>query len=64
MLARADLLDQAGLRLPWGVAVAGLLRGQGLLAEEEPGPRTPDELAALAGADTGHGPALPQIRRP
>ncbi|ULR48354.1 energy-coupling factor ABC transporter ATP-binding protein [Streptomyces deccanensis] len=66
MLARTDLLTQAGLRLPWGVAVARLLRGQGLLAEEETGPRTPDELAALAGSDAGPAPCLPQpqIRRP
>lgn len=53
MLARTDLLQQAGLRLPWGVAVVRLLCEQGLLTEDEPGPRTPEELAALA-----------QIRRP
>ncbi|MCC9704911.1 ATP-binding cassette domain-containing protein [Streptomyces sp. MNU76] len=66
MLARTDLLQQAGLRLPWGVAVARLLREQGLLAREEAGPRTPDELAALAEADAGPGARLPQpqIRRP
>ncbi|MFI9150112.1 energy-coupling factor ABC transporter ATP-binding protein [Streptomyces sp. NPDC053367] len=46
-LARADLLAQAGLRLPWGIAAAGLLRAQGLLDETQPGPRTPEELAAL-----------------
>lgn len=53
MLARTDLLQQAGLRLPWGIAVAGLLREQGLLAEDADGPRTPEGLAALA-----------QVRRP
>ncbi|GAA2569269.1 ATP-binding cassette domain-containing protein [Streptomyces roseoviolaceus] len=47
-LARADLLRQAGLRLPWGAAAADLLRAQGLLTASAPGPRTPDELAALA----------------
>ncbi|WP_432589342.1 ATP-binding cassette domain-containing protein [Streptomyces sp. HD1123-B1] len=47
-LSRTDLLRQAGLRLPWGVATAGLLRARGMLADTEPGPRTPDELAALA----------------
>ncbi|MFE7653269.1 energy-coupling factor ABC transporter ATP-binding protein [Streptomyces bottropensis] len=53
MLARTDLLQQAGLRLPWGVAVAQLLCEQGLLADEAARPRTPEELAALA-----------QVRRP
>ncbi|GAQ67523.1 energy-coupling factor ABC transporter ATP-binding protein [Streptomyces scabiei] len=53
MLARTDLLRQAGLRLPWGIAVAGLLREQGLLADDAAGPRTPEGLAALA-----------QVRRP
>ncbi|GGS63770.1 ATP-binding cassette domain-containing protein [Streptomyces griseoviridis] len=48
-LARPDLLRRAGLRLPWGVAVAGLLRAQGLLAETAPGPRTAEELAAVVG---------------
>jgi cobalt/nickel transport system ATP-binding protein len=46
-LARTDLLEQAGLRLPWGVAVTRLLRSQGLLTDPAAGPRTPDELAAL-----------------
>ncbi|MDQ0772418.1 cobalt/nickel transport system ATP-binding protein [Streptomyces aurantiacus] len=46
-LARTDLLEQAGLRLPWGVAVAELLRAQGLLTGPHPGPRTAGELAAL-----------------
>ncbi|WP_432031194.1 ATP-binding cassette domain-containing protein [Streptomyces antibioticus] len=53
MLARADLLAQAGLRLPWGVAAAGLLRARGLLTDGTPGPRTAEELAALAAAPTG-----------
>ncbi|KFG01216.1 cobalt ABC transporter [Streptomyces scabiei] len=48
MLARTDLLQQAGLRLPWGIAVVRLLCEQGLLTEDEPGPRTPEELAAMA----------------
>jgi cobalt/nickel transport system ATP-binding protein len=48
MLARTDLLHQAGLRLPWGVAVARLLRAQGLLADTADGPRTPGEMASFA----------------
>ncbi|MFI1721025.1 energy-coupling factor ABC transporter ATP-binding protein [Streptomyces sp. NPDC020489] len=48
MLARTELLREAGLRLPWGVAAARLLREQGLLADDSPGPRTPDELAAVS----------------
>ncbi|MDT0390186.1 ATP-binding cassette domain-containing protein [Streptomyces sp. DSM 41921] len=48
VLARADLLRAAGLRLPWGAAVTELLRAQGLLTGNRPGPRTPAELAALA----------------
>jgi cobalt/nickel transport system ATP-binding protein len=47
MLARTDLLREAGLRLPWGIAAARLLRGQGLLADGAAGPRTPEELAAV-----------------
>ncbi|MFV0133134.1 ATP-binding cassette domain-containing protein [Streptomyces sp. HMX87] len=46
-LARPDLLREAGLRLPWGVAVARLLRAQGTLTGAAPGPRTPEELAEL-----------------
>ncbi|MFE1049604.1 ATP-binding cassette domain-containing protein [Streptomyces olivaceus] len=46
-LARTDLLRRAGLRLPWGVAAAGLLRARGLLTDTAAGPRTPEELAAL-----------------
>ncbi|KUF18043.1 energy-coupling factor ABC transporter ATP-binding protein [Streptomyces silvensis] len=47
-LARRDLLARAGLGLPWGIAVAELLRAQGLLTGTDEEPRTPDELAALA----------------
>ncbi|MEV1076776.1 ATP-binding cassette domain-containing protein [Streptomyces sp. NPDC050211] len=47
MLARTDLLQQAGLRLPWGVAVAQVLCAHGLLAATATGPRTPEELAAM-----------------
>ncbi|AKZ58710.1 putative enzyme [Streptomyces ambofaciens ATCC 23877] len=46
-LARTELLRQAGLRLPWGVAVARVLRARGLLTDSAAGPRTPEELAAL-----------------
>ncbi|MFD5569745.1 energy-coupling factor ABC transporter ATP-binding protein [Streptomyces cadmiisoli] len=52
-LARADLLQQAGLRLPWGVAAAELLRAQKLLDASAPGPRTAEELAALTASRTG-----------
>ncbi|MHC0430893.1 energy-coupling factor ABC transporter ATP-binding protein [Streptomyces sp. O3] len=45
-LARQDLVAQAGLRTPWGIAAARLLRVHGLLPAESPGPRTPDQLAA------------------
>lgn len=47
-LARTDLLAAAGLRLPWGVAAAGLLRARGLLAAGQRGPLTAEELAGLA----------------
>ena len=48
-LARTDLLAAAGLRLPWGVAAAELLRMYGLLTDTGTGPRTAEELvAALA----------------
>ncbi|WP_030561930.1 energy-coupling factor ABC transporter ATP-binding protein [Streptomyces aureocirculatus] len=47
-LARRDLLARAGLGLPWGIAVAELLRARGLLPGADAEPRTPDELAALA----------------
>ncbi|WP_407555133.1 ATP-binding cassette domain-containing protein [Streptomyces sp. Pv4-95] len=47
MLARTDLLQAAGLRLPWGIATAQLLRAHGLLDDATPGPRTAEELAAV-----------------
>ncbi|GAA3120502.1 energy-coupling factor ABC transporter ATP-binding protein [Streptomyces rectiviolaceus] len=53
MLAHRDLLAQAGLRLPWGIAVAELLRAKGLSAGAGEEPRTPEELAALTA------PAMP-----
>ena len=46
MLARTDLLREAGLRLPWGIATAQLLRAHGLLDDMTPAPRTAEELAA------------------
>ncbi|MFC8370766.1 energy-coupling factor ABC transporter ATP-binding protein [Streptomyces sp. NPDC057238] len=52
MLARTELLAAAGLRLPWGVTVARLLRAQGLLTGTAAGPRTPEELASLVTAST------------
>ncbi|CAM5357854.1 energy-coupling factor ABC transporter ATP-binding protein [Streptomyces pilosus] len=48
VLARTDLLGAAGLRLPWGVAAGLFLRARGLAAGPAGGPRTPEELAALA----------------
>jgi cobalt/nickel transport system ATP-binding protein len=48
VLAREDLLAAAGLRLSWGVAVARVLRGHGLLPGAAPAPRTAEEVAALA----------------
>ncbi|MFJ6936562.1 energy-coupling factor ABC transporter ATP-binding protein [Streptomyces sp. NPDC101132] len=50
LLADAELLAAAGLRLPWATAVAGLLRERGLLAPDAPVPRTPEALAAWAAA--------------
>jgi cobalt/nickel transport system ATP-binding protein len=44
LLGDRELLTRAGLRLPWGTAVAELLRGRGLLGEGAAGPRTPEEL--------------------
>jgi cobalt/nickel transport system ATP-binding protein len=55
ILARTDLLAEAGLRLPWGIAVTELLRAQGLLPVSSPGPRTAEELAAT----TARHPAPP-----
>ncbi|MGW0790741.1 energy-coupling factor ABC transporter ATP-binding protein [Streptomyces sp. NPDC002911] len=46
MLARTDLLRDAGLRLPWGIAATRMLRAHGLLDGATPGPRTPEQLAA------------------
>ncbi|CAM5242261.1 ATP-binding cassette domain-containing protein [Streptomyces hirsutus] len=48
MLARTDLLAAAGLRLPWGIAAAHLLRAWGLPADMAAVPLTPEELAAVA----------------
>ncbi|GEC08647.1 putative ABC transporter ATP-binding protein [Streptomyces spinoverrucosus] len=48
-LSRTELLREAGLRLPWGIAATELLRGQGLLNDGATGPRTAEQLAALAG---------------
>lgn len=47
-LGRRDLLAQAGLGLPWGIAATELLRTHGLLGSAADEPRTPDELAAFA----------------
>lgn len=47
MLARTDLLERAGLRLPWGVAATRLLRAHGLPTGSAAGPRTAEELALL-----------------
>ncbi|CAM5432371.1 ABC transporter ATP-binding protein OS=Streptomyces chartreusis OX=1969 GN=HUT05_09485 PE=3 SV=1 [Streptomyces chartreusis] len=52
MPARTDLLREAGLRLPWGIAAARLLRAHGLLDDSAPGPCDADELAALAAPTT------------
>jgi cobalt/nickel transport system ATP-binding protein len=46
-LARTELLARAGLRLPWGVAAARLLRARGLLEPTAVAPRTAEELATL-----------------
>ncbi|CAM5696641.1 ABC transporter ATP-binding protein OS=Streptomyces alboniger OX=132473 GN=CP975_14570 PE=3 SV=1 [Streptomyces alboniger] len=54
ILADRDLLADAGLNLPWGIAVAELLRTRGLLTEADDGPRTPEELTALT-SRTGEG---------
>ncbi|MER6348017.1 energy-coupling factor ABC transporter ATP-binding protein [Streptomyces sp. NPDC001595] len=50
LLARTDLLREAALRLPWGVAAARLLHTQGLLPDPSAGPRTAEALAALVPA--------------
>ncbi|NBE53285.1 energy-coupling factor ABC transporter ATP-binding protein, partial [Streptomyces boluensis] len=46
-LSRRDLLTQAGLRLPWGIAVDELLRSGGTLGDLANSPRTAEELAEL-----------------
>lgn len=46
LLADVELLDAARLRRPWATAVARLLRARGLLGEDGPVPRTPEELEA------------------
>ncbi|MEU1055025.1 ATP-binding cassette domain-containing protein [Streptomyces sp. NPDC005876] len=48
-LARPELLARAGLKLPWGVAAAALLRARGMLGAAGAAPRTAEELAALVG---------------
>ncbi|GAA2493299.1 energy-coupling factor ABC transporter ATP-binding protein [Streptomyces gobitricini] len=53
LLADQALLDAAGLRRPWGMAVARVLRDRGLLDAAAPGPRTPEELDAWAAAVPG-----------
>ncbi|MCM1947588.1 ATP-binding cassette domain-containing protein [Streptomyces sp. G2] len=47
LLADEALLDAARLRRPWAVSVGRLLRAQGLLPEDVPGPRTAEDLDAL-----------------
>ncbi|MEU5490853.1 ATP-binding cassette domain-containing protein [Streptomyces sp. NPDC020196] len=64
MLARTDLLGEAGLRLPWGVAASQLLRSHGLLEDSAPGPRTAEQLAAHVAAPTAAGSAVTDGRRP
>ncbi|PWS48621.1 cobalt ABC transporter [Streptomyces sp. FT05W] len=64
MLARTDLLGEAGLRLPWGVAASQLLRSHGLLEDSAPGPRTAEQLAAHVAAPTAAGSAATDGRRP
>ncbi|MFE0244823.1 energy-coupling factor ABC transporter ATP-binding protein [[Kitasatospora] papulosa] len=64
MLARTDLLGEAGLRLPWGVAASQLLRSHGLLEDSAPGPRTAEQLAAHVAAPTAAGSATTDGRRP
>lgn len=64
MLARTDLLGEAGLRLPWGVVASQLLRSHGLLEDSAPGPRTAEQLAAHVAAPTAAGSAVTDGRRP
>ncbi|MEU6060884.1 ATP-binding cassette domain-containing protein [Streptomyces sp. NPDC047097] len=53
LLGDRDLLAAAGLRRPWGMAVAAVLRERGLLPEDAPGPRTPEELEEWAATVRG-----------
>ncbi|MDH6225824.1 ATP-binding cassette domain-containing protein [Streptomyces sp. MJP52] len=48
VLARTDALAEAGLRLPWGVAVAAALRSRGAAPAGGVVPRTAEELARWA----------------
>jgi cobalt/nickel transport system ATP-binding protein len=60
LLSDRALLESARLRMPWGTAVAELLRAQGLLGGGE-GPRTAEELAAWTrAASSPAGPAAPR----
>ncbi|MDI3409171.1 energy-coupling factor ABC transporter ATP-binding protein [Streptomyces cavernicola] len=49
LLSRHQLLAEAGLRLPWGVAVEGVLRARGLAPVDGELPRTAEELVQLLG---------------
>ncbi|UYQ66357.1 ATP-binding cassette domain-containing protein [Streptomyces peucetius] len=62
LLADRALLDAARLRMPWGTAVAELLRAHGLLGGGQEGPRTAEELAGWppGGGVAGRVPAPPR----
>ncbi|MEU9714773.1 ATP-binding cassette domain-containing protein [Streptomyces sp. NPDC047976] len=47
LLSDPELLASAGLRSAWAPVVAAFLRARGVLTDGVPGPRTPEELAAL-----------------
>ncbi|EFL17757.1 ATP-binding cassette domain-containing protein [Streptomyces sp. C] len=47
LLSDPELLASAGLRSAWAPVVGAFLRARGVLADGAPGPRTPEELAAL-----------------
>ncbi|MDK9494569.1 MULTISPECIES: energy-coupling factor ABC transporter ATP-binding protein [Streptomyces] len=47
LLSEPELLASAGLRSAWAPVVGAFLRARGVLADGVPGPRTPEELAAL-----------------
>ncbi|MFD0357111.1 energy-coupling factor ABC transporter ATP-binding protein [Streptomyces sp. NPDC127110] len=47
LLSDPELLASAGLRSAWAPVVGAFLRARGVLADGTPGPRTPEELAAL-----------------